>query len=40
VLDPGAEVLTRAVSRAYPDISYFLDDEEEETAPIETDKKS
>jgi hypothetical protein len=33
-------VLTRSISRAYPDISYFLDDEEEETAAIETDKKS
>lgn len=31
VLDQGAEVLTRGISRAYPDISYFLDEETEET---------
>lgn len=35
VLEQGAEVLTRGVSRSYPDISYFLDDDEEETAAPE-----
>ena len=28
VLEHGAEILTRGISRAYHDISYFLDDEE------------
>mgnify|MGYP006950518695 CR=1 FL=1 len=32
-------MLTRGISRAYPDISYFLDDEDEEpTAPVEKPK--
>lgn len=40
VLDLGAEILTRGITRVYGDISYFLDDlDEEETAAIEEDKK-
>ena len=31
VLAEGAEVLTRGITRAYGDISYFLEDEEEAT---------
>lgn len=39
VLDQGAEILTRGVTRAYGDISYFLDEaDEDETAAIEVDK--
>ena len=39
VLEQGAEVLTRGISRAYPDISYFLDEgEEEPTAAVEESK--
>lgn len=35
-------MLTRGVSRAYPDISYFLDEEgdEEETAPVDRPAKA
>jgi len=41
VLDLGAEILTRGVTWAYNDISYFLDDlDEEETAAIEDDKNT
>ena len=31
VLAEGAEVLTRGITRAYGDISYYLEDEEEAT---------
>ena len=40
VLKEGAEVLTRAVTRSYGEISYFLDDEVEEKKANKNDEES
>ena len=41
VLEQGAEILTRGVTRAYGDISYFLDEaDEEETAAVDDEKQA